>query len=322
MQCCLLPVYRFLSAWLAAGETARRSRSHRTRIRPRTETTAQVTTGEFCGSPRWYPDSDTPWDLAWGPDDRIWVTERRGIISRVDTSSGQITQVREIPAHEVSESGLMGVAFHPDFENLPIVFAVHSYNTSGGIRNRLVRMTWDGAALGAPETLLDEIPGASNHDGSRLAVGSDGYLYMSTGDAAFPNLAQDLNSLAGKILRLDLNGNPAPDNPFGSAVYSFGHRNPQGLVFHPETGELFSTEHGPRDNEEVNRIEAGRNYGWPNVKGYCDGDIPGLDEAGFCSAKNVTEPFAVWTPTIAPAGADIYVSERIPGWKGSLLFTT
>ena len=112
----------------------------------------------------------------------------------------------------------MGMTFHPDFENQPLVYAMHSYNISGGIRNRLVRMVWDGTSLGDPKTLLDNIPGAPNHDGSRLAVGSDGLPYITTSDAGSPSLAQDVNSLAGKILRLDLDGNAAPNNPFGNRV--------------------------------------------------------------------------------------------------------
>ncbi len=264
---------------------------------------------------------DTPWDLAWGPDGQIWVSERAGTISRVDVKTGAVTKVGQIGAFELSESGLMGIAFHPDFQNRPFVYAIYSYSTGSGVRNRLVRMRYDGSALGQPEVLLNDIPGAPNHDGSRLVVGPDELLYLTTGDAQSPGLAQDLNSLAGKVLRLDLDGRPAAGNPFGTAVYTFGHRNPQGLVFHPSTGMLYSTEHGPRDNDEVNLILAGRNYGWPEVHGFCDNDVL-TGETTFCTANNVAEPLAAWTPTIAPSGADIYAEDRIPAWKGGLLFTT
>ncbi len=126
---------------------------------------------------------DTPWDLVWGPDNQIWVTERRGTISRVDTSLGRITRVGQIDIVEQSESGLMGMAFHPDFETLPFVYLAHSYRSGSGIQNRLVRMRYDGTRLGNPEVLLDNISGAPNHDGSRLAIGPDRLLYMTTGDA-------------------------------------------------------------------------------------------------------------------------------------------
>lgn len=264
---------------------------------------------------------DTPWDLAWGPDGLIWVTERGGRISRVNTSTGQRTTAGQVPGVEESgESGLMGIAFHPDFATQSYVYVAHSYLSSGAVRNRLVRMRWDGQALGVPEVLLANIPGGGIHDGSRLAIGPDKLLYMTTGDASNGDLAQDRNSLAGKVLRLTLTGQPAPGNPFSSGVYSYGHRNPQGLVFHPATGTLYSTEHGPSDNDEVNLIVGSRNYGWPTVHGACDDDIGA--ERAFCQANNVVEPLARWTPTIAPAGADIYVSDLIAGWKGNLLFAS
>lgn len=264
---------------------------------------------------------DTPWDLAWGPDGQIWVSERGGRISRLNPATGQRTTAGQVPdVAESGESGLMGITFHPDFATQPFVYAAHTYSSDGGLRNRLVRMRWDGQALGSPEVLLTNIPGSGIHDGSRLAVGPDRLLYMTTGDAASADLAQDRASLAGKVLRLTLTGQGAPGNPFNSGVYSVGHRNPQGLVFHPTTGALYLTEHGPADNDEVNAIVAGRNYGWPMVRGFCDDDAG--NERTFCQANNVVEPLAAWTPTIAPSGADIYVADLIPEWKGSLLFTS
>jgi glucose/arabinose dehydrogenase len=239
----------------------------------------------------------------------------------VNPSTGQRTTAGQLPdVAESGESGLMGIAFHPDFASQPYVYASHSYASGGGLRNRLVRARWDGQSLGTPEVLLSNIPGSGIHDGSRLAVGPDRLLYMTTGDAASADLAQDRSSLAGKILRLTPAGLPAPGNPFNSAIYSLGHRNPQGLVFHPTSGLLYSTEHGPSDNDEVNAIVAGRNYGWPTVHGFCDDDTG--NERTFCQANNVVEPLAAWTPTIAPAGADIYVADLIPEWKGSLLFAS
>lgn len=263
---------------------------------------------------------DTPWDLAWGPDGAIWVTERPGTISRVDAATGEITRVGQIDVVEVSESGLMGIAFHPDFASRPYVYVAHSYGSRRNIRNRLVRMRFDGTTLGEPQVLLDDIPGAGNHNGSRLAIGPDRFLYMTTGDAGRGARAQDLSSVAGKVLRLTLDGRPAPGNPFGTLVYSYGHRNAQGIVFHPETRVLYVAEHGPRDNDEVNRVEMGGNYGWPAVHGFCDGDTPG--EEAFCSNNDVVGPVTAWTPTVGVSGADFYDADLIPGWKGSLLVTS
>jgi glucose/arabinose dehydrogenase len=237
----------------------------------------------------------------------------------VDPQSGVVTPAGQVSVQEIGEGGLMGLAFHPDFFSQPFVYVAHSYAAAGGTRNRIARLRFNGTALEAPQTLLENIPGASIHNGSRVAVGPDRFLYVTTGDAGNGSLAQDLNSLAGKVLRLTLDGAPAPGNPFGTAVYSFGHRNPQGLVFTPG-GALYITEHGAADNDEVNRVEQGRNHGWPNVRGRCDGDAGG-SEVTFCQANNVVESMAQWTPTIAPAGLDVYHANLIPGWSGSLLFT-
>lgn len=262
---------------------------------------------------------DTPWEIAWGPDDKIWVTERRGTMHRVDPDSGHAASTEDIDVTEVGESGLLGMAFHPDFDAEPFVYLVHSFSVGNEIRNRLVRMRFNGVSLEATEVLLDNIPGDGIHNGSRLAIGRDRLLYMTTGDANRPHLSQDLDSVAGKVLRFTLDGQPAPGNPFGTIIYSYGHRNAQGLAFHPETDDLYLTEHGPADNDEVNRVEIGRNYGWPNVHGFCDNDVRFEDD--FCERNRVAEPVATWTPTVAPCGADFYNADIIPGWKGNFLFT-
>ncbi|MBV6520059.1 MAG: Quinoprotein glucose dehydrogenase B [Gemmatimonadaceae bacterium] len=263
---------------------------------------------------------DTIWSMVWAPDATIWISERPGMVSRVNPVSGSVTRIGQLPVSEIGEGGLMGLALHPDFSTQPWVYAAYTTTTAGRTQNRVVRMLFTGGALGAPEILIDDIPGASVHNGSRLAIGPDRLLYVTTGDAASAESAQDRASLAGKILRVTLDGRPAPGNPFGTSVYSFGHRNPQGISFSP-AGTLYETEHGPSDNDEVNRIQAGANYGWPSVRGYCDGDA-GPNELRFCQANGIVEPLRAWTPTIAPSGLAFYDSPRIPAWRGSLLFTT
>jgi aldose sugar dehydrogenase len=263
---------------------------------------------------------DTVWELVWGSDGFIWMTERGGRVSRVNPQSGAVSVVGQVAVSEIGEGGLMGLALHPDFATQPWVYLAHTYSGPSGTRNRVVRARFDGTTLGTPEVLLADIPGSSIHNGSRLVIGPDRLLYITTGDASDASIAQNRDALAGKVLRLTLDGQPAPGNPFNTRTYSYGHRNPQGMTFAPD-GALYVTEHGPSDNDEVNRIESGRNYGWPNVHGRCDGDV-GQSENSFCSANSVAEPIAMWTPTIAPAGLAYYNSTLIPGFRGSLLFAT
>jgi len=262
---------------------------------------------------------DTPWEILWGPDDHIWFTERSGKISRVHPGSGELTELITIgEVYEQGESGLLGMVLHPDFNNHPHVFVVYTYFESSDIKERLVRYTYTEGTLVSPLTLLEGIDGASTHDGSRLVIDADQKLYMTTGDAAQTSLSQDLNSLSGKVLRLNLDGSVPDDNPIsGSYLWSWGHRNAQGLVISP-SGIMYSSEHGPSSDDEVNIIEKGRNYGWPTVRGFCDTGT----ETQFCADSSVYEPIAAWTPTLAVAGMDFYQSGDIPHWSNSLLLTT
>jgi glucose/arabinose dehydrogenase len=262
---------------------------------------------------------DTPWDLVWGPDNMIWVSERGGRISRIDPASGRRATAGDVGGvNESGEGGLMGIALHPDFARESWLYAMHTYSSQNGTRNRLVRLRWNGTALGQQEVLIDNIPGAGIHNGARVVVGRDRLLYITTGDAGNASDAQDSTSLGGKILRLDLDGRIPDGNPMRTPVWSWGHRNGQGLVVHPTTGAIYETEHGSGDNDEVNVIQRGRNYGWPDVRGTCDEQ----QEASFCRAHKVVEPLTTWTPTVAISGADLYMSDRIPELRGSLLATS
>lgn len=262
---------------------------------------------------------DTPWEILWGPDDHIWFTERYGRISRLDPESGQQSVLLTIEdVHEVAESGLLGMVLHPDFTNQPYVYLVYTYEGPGGIEERLVRYTYANETLVSPLTLIEGIRGASTHDGSRLVIDSNLKLFMTTGDANDKTLPQDLSSLSGKVLRLNLDGTVPDDNPIaGSYIWSWGHRNAQGLVIAP-SGIMYSSEHGPSSDDELNIIEKGRNYGWPTVQGYCNTST----EVAFCQDSNVVEPIAAWTPTLAVAGTDFYSQGPITEWHNSLLVTS
>ncbi|MEJ2880339.1 PQQ-dependent sugar dehydrogenase [Pedobacter sp. GR22-6] len=256
------------------------------------------------------------WEMVYGPDQQIWITERSGKISRINPETGAKTAVYTIP--EVvsnGEGGLLGMALHPQFSTSPWVYVVYNYGSP--YKEKVVRFTYSGGTLTSPLVILDQIPAANIHNGSRLMISSDQKLFVTTGDASVAANAQDQNSLSGKILRLNLDGSIPSDNPTaGSRVWSFGHRNAQGLV--EANGKLYASEHGPNNDDEINLIAKGRNYGWPNVEGYCNTTT----EQAFCSANNVVEPLTAWTPTIATSGLSYYNSDYIPQFKNSLLLVT
>ena len=254
---------------------------------------------------------EIPWDLAFAADGRILITERPGRIRVVQDGTLQAAPYATVNAVHQSESGLMGIALHPDFAGNGYLYVCYTYrDDSGRLLNRVARLT-DRAGAGTDHRIiLDAIPGASRHDGCRIRFGPDGYLYVTMGDAIVPELAQDLDSLAGKVLRLTAEGAAPADNPFpDSLVYTYGHRNPQGLAWHPETGDLFITEHGPDRDDEVNRLEPGNNYGWPEV-------------TGSAADSRFLDPLLSLTPTVAIAGAAFYSQGRLPpSWEGNFLFT-
>ena len=258
-----------------------------------------------------------PWEILWGPDNHIWMTERGGHISRVNPATGAVSPLLTInDVVEQGEGGLLGMALHPDFNANPQVFISYNYD-NGGYKEKIVRYNYSNGSLTNAVTILENIAGARNHNGCRLVFGPDKKLYISTGDAENQSSAQSTSSLNGKILRIETDGSIPSDNPIaGSAIWSLGHRNAQGLVWHNNI--LYSSEHGPSNDDEINIIQKGRNYGWPNVHGLCNTSA----EQTFCAANNVVEPLQVWTPTIATCGLEFYDKDRIPQWKNSLLLCT
>lgn len=261
---------------------------------------------------------EVPWEIVYGPDNHIWFTERPGRISRLNPETGNIElliTINEVIAQ--SETGLLGLALDPDFDTSPFVYTVYTYFKSGELTERVVRFTYDGAKLINQEILLDDIPAANNHSGSRLLFMPDKTLLITTGDALNTSNAQNLNSLAGKTLRIDRNGNIPANNPDpNSFIYSWGHRNAQGLTLSPN-GIIYSSEHGPNTDDEINIIEANRNYGWPTVKGFCD-----AGEQQDCDNLNVKEPIKAFTPTLAVAGIAFYQYNNIKAFENSLLLVS
>lgn len=258
-----------------------------------------------------------PWEILWGPDDHIWMTERGGKVSRLDPNTGKVAPLLTI--NEVvsnGEGGLLGLALHPDFSNTPQVFVVYDYENGNDYREKVVRYNYKEGALSGPVTIIDNIHAAGIHNGSRLLI-VNGKLFITTGDASDQSRPQDIGALNGKILRLNLDGSIPADNPVpGNPYWSYGHRNAQGLVY--ANNRLYSSEHGPNSDDEINIIEKGHNYGWPRVEGYCNTN----EEKDFCVANRVVEPIQAWTPTVATCGMDYYNNDLIPQWKNSLLLAT
>jgi glucose/arabinose dehydrogenase len=257
-----------------------------------------------------------PWEILWGKDDHIWMTERGGKISKVDPATGKIifsSSIAEVESR--NEGGLLGMVQHPGFLTNGLFYVVYDYESNSGYREKMVQMKFENGAIKPVRTLIENIPASSIHNGSRLWISNDAKIYMTTGDAANQPNAQRTTSVSGKVLRFNLDGSIPVDNPFpNSAVWSYGHRNQQGLVV--ANGIMYASEHGPNIEDEINIIEKKRNYGWPTVNGPCDDN----DERSFCNTNNVKEP--IWSSgnnTLAVCGMDYYNNNLIPAWKNSLL---
>lgn len=259
-----------------------------------------------------------PWEIVYGPDDHIWFTQKNGFICRVNPVSGAMDTLYRETANVVrGEGGMTGMVLHPSFSTQPYVYVAHNYLQGNNYQVRIMRYTYNGTdALGSPQLILGGISGSNNHNGTRLLIDGD-KLFVTTGDAETPSISQDISSINGKVLRLNLDGTIPGDNPIpGNAIWSWGHRNAQGLVM--ANGLLYSSEHGASSDDEINIIKKGRNYGWPVVQGFCNTPA----EISFCNDSNVATPVIAWTPTIAVCGIDYYDHPMFPQWRGSLLMAT
>jgi PQQ-dependent dehydrogenase (s-GDH family) len=334
-----------------------------------------------------------PWEITWGPDQHLWVTERRGRrvirVNPVDGTRNTLLTLHEVH-QSVTQDGLLGLALHPDLAKGIVgtddVYVAFTYDDAAGpaLARRLGirRYRYDAKAqtLSQAADVLMGLPAHDDHVGGRLVIGRDLKLYLTIGDQGSnfganrcnANHAQDLPTMSqiskgdwsnyqGKILRLNLDGSIPEDNPaingVRSHVFSYGHRNPLGLVVGPK-GEIYESEHGPNTDDEVNLIESGRNYGWPNVAGYRDNktyvyanwsaskptpcrtlppgnavpaSVPTQAEMSwnnerfapplrtFFTVENGYNAQGIGSATMAPGGIDIYTSAAVPGWRSSLL---
>lgn len=256
-----------------------------------------------------------PWSIVFTDAQRMLVTERNGNIRIIEQEKLKQESLAVFP--EIStraEEWLMGMALDPEYQQNKYVYVCLAYPKGDNLVDKVIRFRDEGSSISEITTIFDEIPAARFHAGCRLRFGPDGKLYITTGDATKKELAQQLDSLAGKILRINRDGSIPIDNPFpNSPVWSFGQRNPQGIDWQPHTNLLFSTEHGPSlfdgaaGGDEVNLIEKGGNYGWPIVSH--EKSEPGL-----------ISPLLVFTPAIAPASGMFYRSDYFPQFQNNFLF--
>jgi len=251
-----------------------------------------------------------PWELVFAPDGRIFFTERDGNLWVIENESMEL--VATFPASHTSEGGLLGLALDPEFEKNNFLYLYQTYFDFELHHNKVVRYTVSNNQLTDDQILIDKIPGAVWHDGGRIKFGPDEKIYITTGDSTNANLSQKIDSLAGKILRINADGTIPSDNPFESSpVFSYGHRNPQGIDWN-ENGILVSSEHGPSGekgyaHDEINVIEPGKNYGWPVIVG---------DSNNLKYTNPILHSGDV---TWAPSGLLYYDSDKIPEWKGMFL---
>lgn len=264
----------------------------------------------------WVQHLEAPWSLVFLDKGRALVSERPGRIRLIQNGTLREKPYARIEVAPTAEGGLMGLAVHPGFPRQPYIYAMHTYRKQGKLYNRVIRLRDSGSDGAVERIIIDDIPGGTHHDGGRIGFGPDGMLYIATGEIFEADLAQALSSLAGKILRLTPEGGIPADNPFkGSPVYSYGHRNPQGLAWHPETGTLFSSEHGPSGerlrfgHDEINIIVKGGNYGWPEV-------------IGKAGQQRYIDPIVVWQKATPPAGMSFYKGGLLGHLKGDLFVAT
>ena len=262
-----------------------------------------------------------PWDLEFGPDGWIWFTEQKGSVSRINPQSGERIEIFQIDSLFFRKSsGLFSMALHPDFNNQPFVYLHYMVSEKDAnfidqVSSKLVRYRYDQDILSSPKILLENIPGNTYHNGSRILVQGK-TLFLCLGDAGKTDQTQNSKTYHGKILRINLDGTIPEDNPFpDSPVWSTGHRNIQGIT--AANDNLYVSEHGPASDDEINRIVKKGNYGWPDIEGVANLE----NEIQYATDSMTVDPIKTWTPTIAPSGLAYYDHENIPEWRNNLLLT-
>jgi quinoprotein glucose dehydrogenase len=257
----------------------------------------------------WQDELNVPWELIFLPNsNRAVFSERGGNVRLIEDGNLAEEAYLKLGQKALGEGGLMGLTYHPNFSSEAYIYVMYTYQGSDGeIYNRVSRFEDKGNRAVNEEVLVEKIPGSSNHNGGRIAFGPDNKLYITTGDTFNREIAQDLDNLGGKILRLNPDGSIPEDNPFAdSPIYSLGHRNSQGLAWHPETGDLFISDHGPsgedglRAKDRIKVVDAGDNFGWPYKIGAFDN-------------SEYKDPLIMWEDPVPPSGMTFYQGKLYVG---------
>jgi len=269
---------------------------------------------------------DHPWSMAFLPDGSILVTERVGRLRLIKGSSLLPQPIAGVPAvHTGSQAGLFDIVLHPNFPQNNIVYLTYAAGTAAANGTQVARARFDGAGLQDLKVIFAAMPlkATDNHYGGRMAFLPDGTFVLSIGEGfEYREKAQDLSSDLGKIVRLNEDGSVPRDNPFigqpsvRPEIYTWGHRNPQGLAFDAQSGRIYETEHGPRGGDELNIIVAHKNYGWPVIT--YGMDYSGAYVSPYTERAGLEQPVIYWTPSIAPSGLAVYRGSRFPAWQGDL----
>lgn len=266
-----------------------------------------------------------PWSLAFLPDGTMLVTEREGRLRRIENGNLVREPVKGLPELVASgQGGLLDVVLHPQFTDNQTLFLSYAHRNSDGMTTRVARAAYNGEALENVEVIFEALPRSSNgrHFAGRMVFDQSGHLYVAIGDRGEMDRAQDNRDDAGGVHRISTNGDAIADNPFmddartNNTFYTYGNRNIQGMTLHPDTGEVWSHEHGPRGGDEINIIRAGNDYGWPKVTYGID--YSGIPISDKTTMDGVTDPLHYWDPSIAPSGMAFYTGDLFPQWRGDV----
>ena len=269
-------------------------------------------------------DLEQPWSIAFLPDGRLLISERPGRLRIFANGRLERTPLAGVPkVYARGQGGLLDVCLHPAVAQNRLLYLSYSAEGAGGAATAVVRAELADGGLRNVNLIVEALPRASGslHFGSRIAFDRAGLMYVTIGERYQMRRAQDLGDLGGKVIRLRDDGSVPPDNPFVGRpgvrpeIFTWGHRNPQGLAMHPDTGRMWLVEHGPRGGDELNLLVAGANYGWPLATHGID--YSGAKISDHKSLPGMEDPVRVWVPSISPSGLCFYTGDRFPRWKGS-----